>query len=76
LVGFFIGQKEDVVMVENQNNAAHRENEKKCWNCKYQKHYEVTTLFGICTWFSHNGKKDKEIPKDKAEIGCKFFIPK
>jgi hypothetical protein len=62
-------------MTVNQSIAAHREHEKSCWDCKYQ-NLGGSTLFGMCTWFSHNRKKDKEIPTEKVDVGCKFFIPK
>ena len=62
-------------MKEIQDIATYRENGNSCWQCKFQK-LGGTTLFGICSWFSQNGKMDKEIPSEKVEFGCKFFIPK
>ena len=60
-------------MMRNQRIAVERENGNSCWQCKYQK-LDGITLFGICSWFSQNGKIDKEIPSEKVEVGCKFFI--
>ena len=60
-------------MMRNQRITVERENGNSCWQCKYQK-LDGTTLFGICSWFSQNGKIDKEIPSEKVEVGCKFFI--
>ena len=61
--------------MENQNITTHKEIENNCWQCKYQ-NLGGSTFFGICTWFSHNGKKDKEISSENVDVGCKFFLPK
>jgi hypothetical protein len=52
------------------------ENNKSCWNCRYQRLDIGTTLLGMCTWFSCNGKKDKEIHPEAVDVGCKFFTDK
>ena len=62
-------------MKEIHSIAAHRKNEKSCWQCEYQ-NLGGGTLFGMCTWFSDNGRKDKDIPREKVDVGCKFFIAK
>lgn len=44
-----------------------------CWNCKYNDLSGIT-FFGRCTWFQKHGKgKNKEIPREKVDEGCKFF---
>ena len=63
-------------MTEEQRNIPPLENKKSCWKCRYQRRDLGTTLFGTCTWFSKNGKKDKEIPLEKIDVRCKFFTPK
>lgn len=62
-------------MTEHQSIATDQEVEKNCWQCKYQ-NLGGSTFFGICTWFSHNAKKNKEIPVNIVDVGCKYFIPK
>ena len=50
--------------------------DKSCWNCKYQ---DVTTpvFLGTCTWFSkHKKGKDKDIPPEVVDEGCKLFQSK
>jgi len=50
------------------------ENERNCWSCTYQL-IAGDTFLGKCTWFSkHKREKDKEIPPDKVDVGCKHFI--
>jgi hypothetical protein len=57
---------------ENVNNNVHQRN---CWDCKYD--LTGISFFGRCTWFEKHGKgKSKEIPKEMADKGCKFFEPR
>lgn len=47
---------------------------KSCWNCDYQQ-IGGDTFLGKCTWFSkHNHEKDKDIPPNIVDIGCKHFV--
>jgi len=46
-----------------------------CWDCRFQQNDE-STLFGVCTWFAHNGRNNKDIPHHIINIGCKFHVPK
>ena len=34
------------------------------------------SLFGVCLYFLHIGKKEKPIPETIADKGCKYFIEK
>ena len=61
-------------MTENPSIVTHQEIERRCWQCKYQ-NLDGSTFLGMCTWFSHNGKKDKEIQPKTVDLGCKYFIP-
>jgi hypothetical protein len=48
-------------------------NEKSCWSCYYQQ-IAGDTFLGKCTWFSkHKNKKDKEIPPERVDVGCKYY---
>ena len=49
---------------------------RSCWNCIYQDITRQDTFLGICTWFSKHGRKDKQIPPDKVDVGCNHFEPK
>ena len=62
-------------MTAKQRTVKYGEN-KSCWQCRYQRLDIETTFLGICTWFSCHGRKDKDIPPEKVDEGCKFFIPK
>jgi hypothetical protein len=45
-----------------------------CWNCTYQQ-IAGDTFLGKCTWFSkHKQEKDKEIPPEVVDVGCKHFV--
>ena len=46
-----------------------------CWSCRYQLNDEAT-LFGVCTWFAHHRRKNKDIPQHIVDVGCKFHAPK
>lgn len=49
-------------------------NEKSCWDCGYQQ-IAGDTFLGRCTWFSkHKQEKDKEIPPNVIDVGCKHFV--
>ena len=51
-------------------------NEKNCWGCDYQQ-IAGDTFLGKCTWFSkHKQEKDKEIPSEMVDIGCKYYAPR
>jgi len=59
--------------VNDTNNSRNRPN---CWNGNYDD-LMGTSFFGRCTWFEKHGKgKSKEIPRDRVDIGCKFFEPR
>lgn len=46
-----------------------------CWDCKYNDSSGIA-FFGRCTWFERHGKgKNKDIPREKVDEGCKFFEP-
>lgn len=48
--------------------------DRSCWDCAHQQ-IAGDTFLGKCTWFSkHKREKDKEIPPDVVDIGCKHFI--
>lgn len=49
--------------------------ERACWSCRYQLNDEAT-LFGVCSWFAHHRRKNKEIPQHIVDVGCKFHAPK
>ncbi|MBN1636317.1 MAG: hypothetical protein JW920_07375 [Deltaproteobacteria bacterium] len=61
---------------EKGNNTKSHDGVKSCWNCKYQDITRQDTFLGICTWFSKHGKKDKQIPPHKVDVGCNHFEPK
>jgi hypothetical protein len=45
-----------------------------CWDCSYQQ-IAGDTFLGKCTWFSkHKREKDKEIPPEVVDVGCKHFV--
>jgi len=45
-----------------------------CWDCKYQQ-IAGDTFLGKCTWFSeHKREKNKDIPPEVVDIGCKHFV--
>lgn len=47
---------------------------KSCWDCGYQQLANETFL-GRCTWFSkHKKEKDKDIPPEVVDVGCKHFV--
>jgi hypothetical protein len=47
---------------------------RSCWNCVYQQ-IAGDTFLGKCTWFSkHKREKDKEIPPERVDVGCKYFV--
>jgi hypothetical protein len=47
---------------------------KSCWDCAYQQ-IAGDTFLGKCTWFSkHKREKDKEIPPEVVDAGCKHFV--
>lgn len=49
---------------------------KSCWDCSYQ-NITDNTFLGTCTWFSKNkSQKDKEIPPEVVDVGCKHFVQK
>lgn len=49
--------------------------DKSCWSCAYQDVSRRDTFLGVCTWFSqHNKGKDKEIPPNVVDVGCKHWI--
>ncbi|MBE9536618.1 MAG: hypothetical protein IMF07_05500 [Proteobacteria bacterium] len=49
------------------------DNERSCWQCRYQ-NYTDSTFLGTCTWFKENEKGDnKEIPPDVVDKGCKHW---
>jgi hypothetical protein len=59
-------------MAETENIAG--QNDKSCWQCGYQ-HLANETFLGKCTWFSKNKKgKDKDIPPEVVDVGCKHFV--
>ena len=49
--------------------------DKRCWNCEYMKDKQIS-LFGVCLYFLHLGKPAKDIPEDRANKGCKYFVKK
>jgi len=50
--------------------------ERSCWVCNYQQ-IGGDTFLGKCTWFSkHKREKDKEIPAERVDTGCKYYIPR
>jgi len=51
------------------------QSDQSCWDCKYQQ-IGGNTFLGICMWFSHHGKTDKEIPPSQVDVGCKYFSRK
>lgn len=58
----------------DENNMPSTEEGKSCWNCGYQQ-IGCDTFLGKCTWFSkHNHERDKDIPPNIIDIGCKHFI--
>ena len=47
---------------------------KSCWDCSYQQ-IANDTFLGKCTWFSKQKReKDKDIPPDVVDVGCKHFV--
>jgi hypothetical protein len=45
-----------------------------CWDCKYQQLAGDTSL-ASAQWFSkHKREKDKEIPPEVVDVGCKLFV--
>lgn len=49
------------------------ESGRSCWHCSYQQ-IAGDTFLGKCTWFSkHKHEKDKEIPSEVVDVGCKHF---
>jgi len=51
-------------------------NEKSCWICNYQQ-IGGDSFLGKCTWFSkHKREKDKEIPPERVDVGCKYYTPR
>jgi len=58
----------------DENNIPSAEDGKSCWDCGYQQ-IGGDTFLGKCTWFSkHKREKDKEIPPEVVDIGCKHFV--
>ena len=64
---------EGKMVKENGNNLNSQSNMENCWNCKYQDITRQDTFLGICTWFSKHGRKDKQIPPHKVDVGCNHF---
>ena len=49
---------------------------KSCWTCAFQKIAGMTFL-GVCTWFERYRKgKNKDIPSELVDIGCKHWQKK
>jgi hypothetical protein len=47
---------------------------RSCWSCIYQQ-IAGDTFLGKCTWFSkHKRERDKEIPPEVVDVGCKHFV--
>jgi len=45
-----------------------------CWDCAYQQ-IAGDTFLGKCTWFSKRKRgKDKDIPPNIVDTGCKLFV--
>lgn len=51
------------------------EQERSCWNCAYQQ-IGGDSFLGMCTFFSHIGKPNKEVPANVVDVGCKQWAPK
>jgi hypothetical protein len=51
------------------------DSERSCWNCAYQQ-IGGDSFLGMCTFFSHVGKPNKEIPANIADVGCKQWAQK
>jgi len=61
---------------KERSNATPGESGRSCWNCRYQDITRQDTFLGVCTWFSKHGRKDKQIPPDKVDVGCNHFEQK
>ncbi|MBW2560580.1 MAG: hypothetical protein JRE40_06960 [Deltaproteobacteria bacterium] len=61
---------------EKGSNVSPHDSEMSCWNCRYQDITRQDTFLGVCTWFSKHGRKDKQIPPNKVDVGCNHFEPK
>lgn len=60
--------------MNESNNTTTAVSGKSCWDCSYQQ-IAGDTFLGKCTWFSkHKREKDKEIPPDVVDVGCKHFV--
>jgi hypothetical protein len=47
---------------------------KNCWNCKYQENNSGDTFLGRCGWFRLKGQDSKDIPPERVDCGCKFWV--
>ena len=48
-----------------------------CWDCQFNNFFPQDTFLGICTWFEKHGKgRNKEIPPEIVDKGCKHFQSK
>jgi hypothetical protein len=46
-----------------------------CWECVFND-LRGSAFLGICTWFEKNNRgRNKEIPSEVVDIGCKHFSP-
>jgi hypothetical protein len=58
----------------NENNNSIHAAGGNCWDCTYQQ-IGGETFLGKCTWFSkHKREKDKDIPPEVVDAGCKHFV--
>ncbi len=58
---------------EKESNVSLHDSGRSCWNCRYQDITRQDMFLGVCTWFSKHGRKDKQIPPHKVDVGCNHF---
>lgn len=58
------------------NEVENKSSKINCWECVYND-LSGNSFLGICTWFEkHNRGKNKEIPPNVVDVGCKHFTSK
>ena len=51
--------------------------DRSCWTCRYQKNTSPDTFLGLCTRPApSNPDRNKEIPPEFVDKGCKLWGPR